>query len=94
VLLRALSTEMLIKQSQRLLRVVYEGGSVEVQDVRKGFARVHYRDYFGFDRNIWQDAIGGAEAAFQATGAKELAIDVEQGGGDGDPTMTVSITWQ
>jgi len=94
VLLRALSTEMLIKQSQRLLRVVYEGGGVEVLEVTRGFARVHYRDYFGFDRNIWQDAIGGAEAAFQATGAKELAIDVEQGGGDGDPTMTVSITWQ
>jgi hypothetical protein len=94
VLLRALSTEMLIKQSQRLLRVVYEGGSVEVLEVRKGFARVRYHDYFGFDRNIWQDAIGGAEAAFQATGAKQLAIAVEEGGRDAEPNMIVAVTWQ
>ncbi len=94
VLLRALSTEMLIKQSQRLLRVVYEGGRVDVMEVRSGFARVRYNDYFGFDRNIWQDAIGGAEAAFQATGAKQLRMAVQQGGRDGDPHMVVEITWQ
>jgi hypothetical protein len=93
VLLRALSTEMLIKQSQRLLRIVYEGGGVEVAEVTRGFARVRYHDYFGFDRNIWQDAIGGAQAAFEATGAKDLTIAVEQGGGDGHANMTVTVTW-
>jgi serine/threonine protein kinase len=94
VLLRALSTEMLIKQSQRLLRVVYEGGGVDVLEVQRGLARVRYHDYFGFDRNIWQDAIGGAEAAVLATGAKQLGFAVQQGGRDGDPHMVVEITWQ
>jgi len=94
VLLRALSTEMLIKQSPRLLRVVYEGGGVEVLEVRRGFARVRYYDYFGFDRNVWQDAIGGAQAAFEATGAKQLLITVQEGGRDGDSGMIVGVTWQ
>jgi hypothetical protein len=94
ILLRALSTETMIRQSQRLLRVVYEGGAVDVPEVRHGFARVRYRDYFGFDRNVWQDAIGGGEAAFQATGAKDLTITVLEGGRDGDATMLVSVIWQ
>ncbi len=94
VLVRALSTERLVRQSPRLFRVVYQGGGVEVLETGKGAARVRYFDCFGFDRNVWQDAIGGASAVFRATGAESLAMRVESGGGDGDSEMTVCVTWK
>ena len=94
ILLRALSTETMIKQSSRLLRVIYDAGGADVLELRKGFARVRYHDYYGFDFHIWQDAIGGGSAAFQATGAKQLKVEVEQGGRDGDANMIVCVTWQ
>ncbi len=93
VLVRALSAEMVIKQSPRLFKVVYEGGGVEILEVRAGFARIRYIDCFGFDRNVWQDAIGGASAVFQATGVTKLVMRTEQGGGDGDSTMIASVNW-
>src|SRR5215204_5377284 len=37
IVFRALSTETLVKQSPRLFRLFYEGGQVDVQEVRSGF---------------------------------------------------------
>ncbi len=90
---RALSTEMLIRQSPRLFHIVYQGGGVEVVELRSGFARIRYYDCHGFDRNVWQDAVGGASAVFTATGARKLVMRVEEGGRDGDTTMLVAVSW-
>jgi hypothetical protein len=94
VLFRALSTELVIKQSPRLFRIVYQGGKIEVLEARKGFARVSYSECWGFDRNVWQDAVGGAEACFQATGAQDLSVRIEKGGGDRDATMITQVYWR
>lgn len=93
VLFRALSTELVIRQSPRLFRIVYQGGQIDVLEARKGFARIAYSECWGFDGNVWQDAIGGAEACFRATGTKSLSLRVEEGGGDGDATMVVQVRW-
>lgn len=94
VLFRALSTELVIKQSPRLFRVVYQGGKIDVLETRSGFARVAYSECWGFDANVWQDALGGAEACFRATGAEKLTLRIEQGGGNRDAAMVVQIHWE
>lgn len=93
VLFRALSMELVIKQSPRLFRVVYQGGKIEVLETRKGFARLAYTECWGFDANVWQDAVGGAEACFRATGPERLNVQVQQGGGDADASMIVQVQW-
>jgi hypothetical protein len=93
IIFRALSTEIMIKQSPRLFRLFYEGGQVDVQDVKSGFARVRYAECFGFDRNLWLDLLGGSESILLASGAKDLRIRVEAGGGDGQEHMQASVVW-
>jgi len=93
IIFRALSTELLIKQSPRLFRLFYDGGQVDVQDVKSGFARVRYAECYGFDRNLWLDLLGGSESVLAASGAKELRIRIEAGGGDGQDHMQATVTW-
>lgn len=93
VVIRAFSTAMVIKQSPRLFSLIYQGGAIEVIDVRDRYARLRYYDCFGFDRNVWQDAVGGAGAVFRATGADRLVLRVLEGGQDGDSTMVLSTSW-
>jgi hypothetical protein len=93
IVFRALSTEILVKQSARLFRLFYEGGQVDVQDVRSGFARVRYSECRGFNRNLWLDLLGGSEGVLIAAGANELRVRVEAGGGDGHDHMQATVTW-
>ena len=93
VIFRALSTETIALQAPRLFKLFYSGGKVEVLESNKKFARVHYSECFGFDRHLWQDLLGGAESIFAATGAKDLRIRVEEGGGNGDHQMLTTATW-
>lgn len=94
VVFRALSTETIALQAPRFFKLFYNGGGkVEVLESGKTFARVRYSECWGFDRNVWQDLLGGAEAIFTATGARSLRLRVEEGGGDGDAHMLASIRW-
>ncbi len=93
IIFRALKTELLIKQSPRLFRLFYDGGQVDVQEVKSGFARVRYSECRGFDRNLWLDLVGGSESVLLASGAKELRIRIEAGGGDGQDHMQATVTW-
>jgi hypothetical protein len=93
IVFRALSTEIMIKQSPRLFRLFYEGGQVDVQEVKSGFARVRYAECRGFDRNLWLDLLGGSESILLASGAKEFRVRIEAGGGDGQDHMQATVTW-
>ena len=93
IVFRALSTETLVKQSPRLFRLFYEGGQVDVQEVRSGFARVRYSECRGFDRNLWLDLLGGGEGVLTAAGAHELRVRIEAGGGDGHDHLQATVTW-
>ena len=93
IVFRALSTETLVKQSGRLFKLFYEGGQVDVQDARSGFARVRYSDCRGFDRNLWLDLLGGSEGVLTAAGARDLRFRIEAGGGDGQDHLQATVTW-
>jgi hypothetical protein len=94
VVFRALSTETIALQAPRLFKLFYNGGKVEVLESNKKFARVQYRECYGFDRFLWQDLLGGAESIFAATGAKDLRIRIEDGGGNGDHHMLTTAAWE
>jgi hypothetical protein len=93
IIFRALSTELLIKQSARLFRLFYDGGQIDLQEVRSGFARVRYSECYGFDRNLWLDLLGGSESILQASGAKDVRFRIEAGGADGHDYMQATVTW-
>ena len=93
IVFRALSTETLVKQSGRLFKLFYEGGQVDVQEVRSGFARVRYSECRGFDRNLWLDLLGGSEGVLTAAGARDLRFRIEAGGGDGHDHLQATVTW-
>ena len=93
IVFRALSTETLVKQSPRLFRLFYEGGQVDVADVRSGFARVRYSECRGFDRNLWLDLLGGSEGVLTVSGAHDLRMRIEAGGGDGRDHLQATVTW-
>jgi hypothetical protein len=93
IVFRALSTETLVKQSPRLFKLFYEGGQVDVQEVRSGFARVRYSECRGFDRNVWLDLVGGSEGVLTAAGARDLRVRIEAGGGDGHDHLQATVTW-
>lgn len=94
LIFRALSTETIALQAPRLFKLFYKGGgAVQILESSKTSARVVYSECHGFDRNVWQDLLGGAEAIFTATGARDLRIRVEEGGGNGDTRMQASVVW-
>ncbi len=67
---------------------------MEVRDVKPGSALVDYTGCYGFDRSVWEDLLGGAQAGFEATGAKGMLVRILEGGRDGCDSMLASIIWR
>ena len=91
--IRIASPQFVIAAAARIFSRYLRPGRIFVSDGRPGFTRVHFQDCYGFDEHMWQDVIGGCEAALQLTGAKLVRVHVEKGGQDGDTTTTGTAFW-
>lgn len=94
LLLRVVSPQAVVTQASTIFGKYYETGTMQVDDARQGAARVHWSDCADFDRNVWQDVIGGCEGALAAAGATDIVMTVLRGAGDGDTGAEVSAEWR
>lgn len=93
IMFRVLATETLVRQAPRFYDMFYHGGRAQVTEATAGRGAVRYSDCRGFDYLVWQDLMGGAQAGFEATGARNLVLRADEGGKDGDAGLLVSVRW-
>lgn len=88
------STETLMKQSVRMMRLYFDGATSELLEMDKGRARVRFTGFGGYDHRCWQDLIGGTWAGLECAKAKDIQVVIHDGGKDGDDFMDASFTWK
>jgi hypothetical protein len=90
--LRIVSPRFVLSAGSRIFSTYFRPGSMRVVETRSGFVRVVFDGCAGFDRNMWQDVLGGCQATLEAAGANAVRLHIEGGGGDRD-TQTTAIAW-
>lgn len=94
VLTFVLSPEFLMRRAPGLWNRYYDTGSLTVPVARHGYAEASFRGCIGFDRVLWEDAVGGAIGILEVCGAKEIAVHLRAGGGDGQEFLDAACTWR
>lgn len=93
VLVFLLTPEAIISGTPRIMQHYWRGGRVAVTEARDGMAAAHFRGWHGFDRNVWLDLIGAAEAAIEVAGGESVRSRVVSGGRDGDDELDLELRW-
>jgi hypothetical protein len=93
VLVFLLKPETIISGTPRMMQHYWRGGRVEVTEARDGMAAAHFRGWHGFDRNVWLDVIGAAEAAIEVAGGESVRSRVVSGGRDGHAELDLELRW-
>lgn len=88
-----LTPSLVMKMAPRTLGAYYRGAHMYVTDARSSFTRARWINCHGFDSAVWQDLLGGCEAILTACGARDVRIELEAGGGDGDDSAVATATW-
>jgi hypothetical protein len=92
LLLRVLSSEMLVSQSPKIFRMYFDGGEVVMSDVSTGLGTIEFSAWHGFDRAIWSGIMGGLEGFLVARRAFDIRHRVIRGGGS-DGSLKVEWRW-
>src|SRR5439155_19333025 len=92
LLLRVISSELLVSQAPKIFRMYFEGGEVAIRDVGKGIGVIEFSGWHGFDRTMWHDVLGGLEGFLVARRAVEIRHRVIRGGGS-DGSMKAEFRW-
>jgi hypothetical protein len=88
-----LSPERLIQQAPRAWSLYFDAGSLDIVEARDGMASARLTGCFGFDRNVWERAMGGCQGLLEVCGAKNVRLRVASGGGDGDDQLELEARW-
>lgn len=88
-----LSPQRLIAQAPRAWALYFDAGTLEIVEAREGMARARYTKCAGFDRNVWERAIGGSLGLLEVCGAQHVRLRVVSGGGDGDDSLDLEARW-
>ncbi|HMI82976.1 MAG TPA: hypothetical protein VK550_02725, partial [Polyangiaceae bacterium] len=91
--IRIASPAIVLEASARIFSRYLRPGTMTILEQGKGFARVFFENCHDFDENMWNDVLGGCEAALELTGSKVVRIQIEEGGGDGDSRTTATGSW-
>jgi hypothetical protein len=92
LLLRVLSSEMLVSQTPKIFRMYFDGGDVVVSTVDTGFGTLDFSGWHGFDRAVWSGVMGGIEGFLVARRAFDIRHRVIRGGGS-DGSLKVEYKW-
>jgi len=88
-----LAPERLIQQAPRAWSLYFDAGGLDVVEARDGMACARFFGCFGFDRNVWERAMGGSQGLLEVCGAKNVRLRVVSGGGDGDDRLELEARW-
>jgi hypothetical protein len=91
--LRVVSPRYVLSAGSRIFSTYFRPGAMRVVETRRGFVRVAFNECIGFDRNMWQDVLGGCQATLEAAGASAVRLRLESGGGDGDSVASAVAWW-
>ena len=91
--IRIATPAIVISASARIFSRYLRPGRMSIIEHGEGFARVLFENCYDFDENLWNDVLGGCEAALELTGSKVVRIRVEEGGQDGDTTTIALGSW-
>jgi hypothetical protein len=89
-----LSPETLLRQAARVFGNYFQGAVVDIIDSTSKSAHLSFHECWGFDRNMWQNVLGGIESSLEITGARDVGIVIERGGRDGSAFMDVIVRWR
>jgi hypothetical protein len=91
--IRIASPAIVIASAARIFSRYLRPGKMSIIEQGDGFARVLAEECYDFDENMWNDVIGGCEAALELTGSKIVRVRVEEGGQDGDTRTVFTGSW-
>ena len=94
IFLLVVSPEFVLGKAPLLFNTYYDTGTMAVGESSRGWARARWTGCTGFDRNLWLDVEGSCQAGLEAAGAKDVAIKVTSGGGDGETAMELEARWR
>jgi hypothetical protein len=94
IFILVVSPQFLLARAPRLFGNYYDTGAMHVLEAEPGRGRARWSGCAGFDHGLWQDVLGGCEAALVAAGAQDLTLTVTAGGGDADHTMDIEGRWR
>jgi len=92
LMLRVVSSELLVSQAPRIFRMYFAGGEVGMAEVDSGWGVIEFVGWHGFDRAIWADVMGGIEGILLARQATDVRSRVIRGGGS-DGSLRVEYRW-
>jgi hypothetical protein len=92
LLLRVISSELLVSQAPKIFRMFFDGGEVAMAEVGTGLGVIEFSGWHGFDRSIWNDVVGGMEGFLVARRAVDIRHRVLRGGGS-DGSLKVEYRW-
>ncbi len=93
ILTFVVSPEFLMKRGPLLFSRYYDTGKLVVE-ASTGLAVTRYSGCSGFNHVLWIDTISGSVAVLEACGAKQLGMEIVEGGRDGDDSCTAHLTWR
>jgi hypothetical protein len=92
LLLRVISSELLVSQAPKIFRMYFDGGEVAMAAVDTGMGVIELSGWHGFDRLIWTGVMGGLEGFLVARRAFDIRHRVLRGGGS-DGSLKVEYRW-
>jgi hypothetical protein len=92
LLLRVISSELLVSQAPKIFRMYFDGGEVAMAGVDTGMGVIELSGWHGFDRVIWTAVMGGLEGFLVARRAVDIRHRVLRGGGS-DGSLKVEYRW-
>jgi hypothetical protein len=89
----ALSPQAMFRWAPKVVTLYYDTGQLVIDVAEKGFVKGRFLGFAGFDRNLWEDMIGGVGGVMELAGAKNLAPRITGGGKEGDEDMALEVRW-
>jgi hypothetical protein len=86
--------DTVLSHAPRLMSMYWRGGAVEALHLQASSGRVRCSGWVGFDRNVWQDVVGGLRAILVASDARDVVGCVIAGGRDHSRNLELELTWQ
>ncbi len=94
LLFRVMSVETLQAQGARFFKAYFRPTKVTVERIEPGVARTHYQQCFGFNRNLWQEQVGGVRELLRQSGIAQPRMRILAGGNDADSAMDLEVCWR
>jgi hypothetical protein len=93
VLTFILSPQSLIRRAPGIFNRYYDTGRLEVPRAIHGSAHARFSGCAGFNRDLWEDTVGGCTGVLEVCGGRNVEIKLISGGQDNDDGCEFEAVW-